>query len=329
MASDVRAPSLRVTLDGIDLPGATAADISSNNHFAADRFHVQFAAQALPEAVLHIPGQQLEILVGLHGLWRSLLIGSADAVRYDPTIGLVEVEGRDLSSLLIDTQTDETFANRTASEIATILAGRHELGALVDPTATAVGRYYQSEHDHVTLGRFAKTTTEWDLLAFLASREGYDLFMDGATLRFGAPAIDNIKVLTPGDCTKLQLEHCVGLARPITVTVKSWNTRSADVTISAVSSAGLGQPSLRTITRPNLTPDSAQRLAEQSINDLKRHEWAASVLMPGELALTPRSQVVIAATGTAWDRRYRISEITRHLDFKRGFTQRLSLQGIS
>ena len=185
MRSDVRSPLLRVTLDGVELPGALSADIDNNNHFAADRFRVQFAASVVPQGALHVPGARVEISIGLGDVWLNCIVGVADTVNLDPVSGIIDVKGRDLSSQLIETQTDETFANRTSSEIATLFGTRHGLVVIADPTTTPIGRYYQSEHDRVTLSQFAKAMTEWDLLAFLAAREGFDLFMDGPILRFG------------------------------------------------------------------------------------------------------------------------------------------------
>jgi len=328
LASEVRAPLAQISLGGAAIPGVLAVDIYSNNHFSADRFVIRLAAKLAPPGALQVLGQQLEIAISLNEVSRSLLVGVVDTVGFDPTTGLVSVEGRDLSALFIETQIDETFANRTASEIASMFAGRHGLAALVDQTTTAVGRYYQSEHNRVTLGQFAKTTTEWDLLAFLASREGFDLFLDGSTLRFCAAAPDVMVGLTVGDCLKMDLEQSVALGRPMTVTVKSWNSRAAETTVATAIATGLGTPWARTITRPNLTQDDAQRLATRTIADARRHVWTANVLMPGELMMTPRSQVSISTTGSAWDRTYAVSQISRHLDVKRGFTQRVTLQGL-
>ncbi len=329
MASEVRAPLPVVTLGGIPLPGVLSLDIHSNNHLSADRFSIRFAARLAPLAALHLPGQQLKISVSLNRISRRLLVGIVDSLSYDPTSGLVHAEGRDLSALFIETQIDETFANRTSSEIATTFAGRHGLGAVVDPTNTAIGRYYQSEHDRVSLGQFAKTMTEWDLLAFLASREGFDLYMDGATLRFGVPAADAALAISAADCLKMHLEHRVALGRPMTVTVKSWSSRSATTTVSTKQAPGSGAAWVRTITRPNLTADDAQALAARTVADTKRHEWTADLLMPGDLTMTPRSRVSITATGSDWDRTYAVSQVSRHLDVKRGFTQRIALQGVS
>ncbi len=328
MASEVRAPRLQVTLNGAVLPGALAADVHSNNHFGASRFRVTLAAASVPQSALHVPGSRVEVSIGLDGLWTSLIVGTIDSVCLDPTKGVVDIEGRDLSSLMIEAQADYTFSNRTSSEIAQLIAGRHGLGSLVQPTSTPVGRYYQSEHDRVTLGQFAKAMTEWDLLAFLATQEGFDIFMQADALWFGPASMAGASVISTSDCISLQLDHAIGLARPIEVTVRSWGTKSGTAVTATAQSGGTGDTWEHSITRPNLVADEAQRMANQTLADLRRHEWTATVTMPGELTLTPRSVIAIAGTGTVWDRSYAISQLSRHLDVRRGFTQRLSLQGV-
>ena len=327
MASEVRAPRLRVTLDGSELAGVIGADIFANNHFGADRFRVRLAASATPEDSLQVPGARLEISVTLDGDWTSVLVGLADCVSLDAIHGVMDVEGRDLSSMLIEARVDETFANRTASEVAQTFASRHGLQADVEQTTTPIGRYYQAEHDVLTLGQFAKATTEWDLLAVLAGLEGFDLFMTGATLCFGPSSSDGVFVLRKENCITLQLEHSLTLARQIEVTVRSWGTRSG-TSVTETASAGNGGTTLKhSITRPNLTADEAQLLANRTLADLVRHEWTATATMPGELELNSRSRVSVSGTGTVWDRDYKVSQLTRNLDVRRGFTQRISLQG--
>ena len=96
----------------------------------------------------------------------------------------VEVDGRDLTARLLDARTQETFSNQTASEIAETLAGRHGLTPNVTATSTLAGRYYEAEHDRITLGQFSRATTEWDLLTYLAAREGFEAYISGQTLTF-------------------------------------------------------------------------------------------------------------------------------------------------
>jgi len=190
-----RQPRARVLADGSALAGVLAVDVFANSYLAADRFRVRIAASVADMAGLQAPGVRLDVQVGLDDGWASLVVGAADALSFDPIRGVLEVEGRDLSAGLIEARVGETFANRTSSEIVEVVAGRHGLVADATPTSTPVGRYYQNEHERLVLGQFARALTEWDLLAFLAVQEGFDLFMDGERLVFGPPALDGAVAL--------------------------------------------------------------------------------------------------------------------------------------
>jgi phage protein D len=271
-------------------------------------------------------GTRFDVQVALAGSWSSLVVGEADTVGLDPLRGLIDVEGRDLSALLIDSRVDETFANQTSSEIAETLAARHGLDASTTPTTTLVGRYYQSEHDRLTMGTFSRAMSEWDLLSYLAVQEGFDLFMDGQALRFEASSTDGPILLAPADCLSLQLDHALGMDRAIEVTVRSWDQRGAQAVVQTVRGGGSGRTWKQSVVRPNLPTDDAQRLASRVLGDLMRHSRTVSVTMPGDVTMAPRTLVTLQQTSTGWDGDYTVSEISRSLDVQRGFTQRVFLQ---
>ncbi len=321
-----RQPRAQVLADGSALAGVLAVDVFANNHLAADRFRLRLAAGVADMAGLQAPGLRLDVQVGFDDGWASLVLGTADTVLFDPIRGVLEVEGRDLSAGLIEARVGETFANRTSSEIVEVIAGRHGLAADATPTSTPVGRYYQNEHDRLTLGQFARVTTEWDLLAFLAGQEGFDLFMEGERLRFAPPASDGAVGLRVEDCLGLELEHGLGLSRAIEVTVRSWGSRAGAV-VEYTAKRGSGGTTWRHgLVRPNLDAGQAELVAEQALADLLRHEWTARATMPGELGMTARTRVALVGAGVDWDRDYLVAELSRHLDVRRGFTQRLRLQ---
>ena len=188
LTSSVRFPQLRVLANGNQVSGAIEAQVHTNNHFSADRFSVSIALSVDRGAAQFWSSTSdvfLEVQMSVDGLiFKSLVQGAVDHVDLDMGQRLVRVEGRDLTAALIETRTQETFANQTSSEIASTLAKRHNLDAQVAPTSTPVGRYYQSEHDRITLNQFSRATTEWDLLTFLAQQEGFDVFVSGRTLFF-------------------------------------------------------------------------------------------------------------------------------------------------
>jgi phage protein D len=318
---------------GTPLPNVIDADIFDNAHFAAARFRLRLALDASTAATLLQPGAVLDIQVGLDGSPTSLLQGEADTVRMDVLNRTVEIDGRDLTARLLDARTQETFSNQTASEIATTLAGRNNLTPNVTATSTLAGRYYETEHDRLTLGQYCRSTTEWDLLTFLAAREGFEVFVSGQTLTFAPlPSAAPALMLTPNDCITLDLEHSLTLARDIEVTVKSWNSRQQSSFSQTARTTGQGRrggtPQHIVVVRPNLTPNDAQTLADRILADLSAHERIVSAELPGEIALNPRSQIVLTGTGTDFDQTYYVAELDRHFSVDHGFTERLRLKNL-
>jgi phage protein D len=344
-----RAPAVRLLANGIAIPGVIDAEIRSNNHFAADRFTATLAVSAIGQAWWSAQASvYLEAQIGLDGSWQSLVQGLVDTIRIDPIQGTLRLEGRDLTAAFIETRTQETFTNRTSSEIATLLAARHGMSANVTPTTTPVGRYYQLQHDRITLDQFSRATTEWDLLVFLAQQEGFDVYVSGATLNFtSATAATATQVsLTPSDTIEMDLERSLTLARDIQVTVKSWNSRQGSAFTQTAKATGkgrggasgglgpaaqsaAGQTQRYVYVRPNLTPDQALKFAQQMLAELSRHERIVTATMPGDLILTPRSQIRLSGTGTGFDQLYYVADITRSVRLADGFVQRIRARNTS
>lgn len=350
MPSDpYRHPRLRVLLDNAEVPGAISAEIISNNFYAADRFrlalHVTQSQAAIWSAT---DAALLGIQIALDGDWISLIQGEVDQLHLDPRTGSLHLEGRDLTARLIESRTQETFANQTSSDIATLLANRHALIADVAPTSTPVGAYWQLEHDRITLDSFSRATTQWDLLITLAGHEDFDVWITGTTLHFQprstmrkAAAI--LRPLPtpdgPANLVSIQLERALTLARDIEVSVKSWNSRQATSFIQTARSHRKSGGRSRDIGKdnvnhyvyvvPNLTPDAALALAQTRLAELSRHERVIHAEMPGELILAPRQQVLLEGTGTRFDQIYWIDEITRRIDTAHGFTQHLRARNVS
>lgn len=338
----LRSPTLAVVANGVPLPGAMAAEVTSGAAFTAARFTVDLALAVTGAGFWSGAGDiYLDVQIGLDGVYQSVVQGLADTLQIDPIAATVRLEGRDLTASFIEARTQETFANRTSSEIATLLAGRHGMTASVTDTTTPVGRYYELEHDTITLNQFARATTEWDLLAFLAQREGFALYVDGTVLHFEAPSVSTAPLLsiTPQDVIDLRLERALTLSRDVEVAVKSWNARHQAAFVEtargtgAVSSSAVrgGLPPVPAgrqralqsyvYVRPNLTPDQALQMAQNMLAELSQHERTVVFTMPGDLLLTPRSPVGLSGTGTDFDGIYHVAAIDRHLTVTGGYVQ--------
>ena len=324
-----------IQVNGAPVRGALEAEVRSTNHYAADSFSARLAFGLDPglDEVFWASASNIavDVAMSLDGgaTSVSLIRGAVDRAEIDLMRRIIHVEGRDLSAALIEARTQETFANRTSSEIATLLAQRHGLQPDVTQTTTLVGRYYAAEHDSITLDQFSRTTTEWDLLVFLARQEQFDVGVQGSTLSFNPPSQTQTATLAPGDLISLRAERSLTLSGSIQVTVKSWNTRQQRAfTQTASSSSASGQdgdeegpPRAYVYVVPNLTTDQAVRFAQQRLAELTRHERTLSLTMPGELTLAPRAVISFEGTGTAFDQAYQIDSIDRRLSADSGFIQ--------
>ena len=338
-------PRLQVLANGTPVAGVRSAEIESNNHYASDRFSVVFALGADQLWTADYWSSQAAIMLDVQiGFlpdgapegavsWTSLLQGATDTIEIEVP-STVRIQGRDLSAGLIAARTQETFANQTSSDIVTTIAQRHNLTPQVTTTSTLVDRYYELEHDRITLNQFSRTTTEWDLLVFLAQQEGFDLFVQGTTLYFQPSNTDlsapdlilrpRPTVNGPANLIELRMQRNLALAAGIDVTVRSWNSRQQNAysqTATTGGGPGSGSSQSYVLVRPNLLADDAMKLAQTWLATLAQHERVISALMPGELTLTPRSTVGLEGTGTAFDQIYHIDTIERHLRFDGGFVQ--------
>ncbi len=323
--SDARAPRLSVLVNGVPLLGAIEASVSSTGFFSADWFRVRaaLAGDAFVWAAETKVFVDVRMALSPLGPFVGMVQGNADLVEIDPIAGTLLLEGRDLSAGLIEARTQETFANRTSSEIATILAGRHGLAANVWPTATPAGRYWELEHDSLTLNVAGRATTEWDLLVSLARREAFDLWVSGTTLNFVPRDDGAVPAVVPmASVESLRLERALTFAGDIIVTVKSWHSRAGEVCVRTARTArGAASSRAYVYVVPNLTPDAAQTYADNALAELTRHELVASIEMPGELLLSPRMPILLQGTGTIFDTVLRVDEVERRLHATRGFTQ--------
>ena len=330
----------------MNLSGLIAVDVTQNAHFAADTFRAEFATSAMtpgygPEYWSRSDYDRLELaawLDGDAGLARSPLItGQVDEVEIDPTRRRLTLSGRDLSAALIDAKTSEKFQNLRPHEIARTLAARRGLDSDVTATKDSAGKFYEIDHAALT-----REQSEWDLLSYLAEREGFDLWVRGETLFFHPPAPESqspYEILWRDDpaggppvatCTGLTLSRSQTLARDVEVTVRSWNQASEtsfSVTYRSVKK-GRSEP----LTAPsqsysyavaNLTREQALKYAQTMAVKITRHERVISCELPGDLELDARSVVRLAGTGTDFDQIYYPESVTRRIAFEEGFTMSL------
>ncbi len=349
----VRHPRWRALLNGTPLTGCESVDVHETNSYRANTVYARFSSSADPSVLSTWadadPPVLLEIQAALladgaaesSASWQSAFVGQVDKVHIDLVGGTVEVEGRDLSSRLIDAKTKETFANQTVSEIVQTLAARRSLTVDVDDFGTLAGAFYQLEHDKLTADSFSKTTTEWDLLVYLARHVGADCYLSGQTLHFkiavdAATATPVPLAWTPATSgvaypsspvLDIQLERNLTLAKDIRVVMRIWSSKgktAQEIAYPTTKAADAQEYVLP--PRPGMSPAAALAYVQAQYADLVKHERLCTVTMPGEMTMDARTVVALSGTGTSFDLPYYVDEIDREWSMDAGFRQTLKLK---
>jgi phage protein D len=331
-----------VTVNGSPLTGVLEVEVTNASHFNADTFHVVCASSGLPPGLgpaywASSAGDQVAVSCGFADATGNvsttqMILGQVDGIDYDPVRRTVTLTGRDLSAQLIDTKTAEKFVNQTSSQIAETLAKRHGLTPSVQATGTKAGTYYQI--DNVVL---TQEQTEWDLLIYLAEREGFDVWVSGNTLFFQpAPVTTAPPYLlawsepAASNALDIRLSRSQTLAKDIIVKVQTWNqqqqksfTVTYKVTQAAKGQRAGGPSQTYAFVVPNLTRDKALQFAEAKAEEITRHERVLTASLPGDNLLTTRAMVQLVGTNTAWDQFYYPDTITRRLSFDGGYRMEL------
>lgn len=320
----MRYPRVEALAAGAALPGVIGAEVESRCIATATRFRVRMTDSTAARAMLEDPKVQIAVQVMVDGTSAQLVLGRADTLTREPLRGTIDVEGRDLAALLIESRPQELFVNQTAGEIAASLAQVVGLTCTAETADTTVGRLYGSERDRLALPRFARATTAWDQLALLAAAEGLRVWVDGQVLNLRA---DDGGIPVPLDVSATSSVRLIwqpAIARGVDVVVASWGTRLAQ---SAEAQAGRPGGVQHRIVRPNLAQAEAQALATQAQAEVARHERAIEVMMPGELAM--RAGGMVQFTGAmGWDGLWQVASLRRRLGVREGFQQFVRLEQV-
>jgi len=348
-SSLTRQPRVRLVLDGVPVDGCRSAEIISRRGAQAASFRILASASSVAKTLGRswVDKDKLDVAIDFGFLptgisaavmpWVRMITGNVDRISFDQPRGLVSLDGRDHAARLIDLPIQDSYLNRTSSELAALLASSCELSGDIDTTHGLIGQYYQIQHTKSALSGFSKHGNGWDLLSELADLEGFDLWVDGTTLHFKQADTTNTKIydLTSEQPTTnraspvftisdLSMERTLGLAGSMQVTVSSWNSRQRQKIIASYppdTSTATSKQFL--ILRPNLLPDEAEVLAKNTYNRLRAHQYVVNGTMAGELVLTTQHRLRLAGTGTGWDRIYTIDRIEREMSLEGGYIQHI------
>jgi hypothetical protein len=333
----VNTTNILVTINGSLVQGLLHATHAASNCFSADTYTLGFTMGPFPLGDItfwsSITTGYVEIAASpdFGATSQTLITGMIDVIVIDPIHGTVAIDGRDLTSTLIDSYRQQSFVNQTASEVVSAIARNHDLSPVVTPTTNSVGRYYGDGYTRLSLGDFSRLRSDWDLLVELARENSFDIFVEGSSLFFQPSSVlRNTPVrLTPFDVQGMRIERNLMLSSDTSARVQSWNTQNmasydSDNSGGDVGSAGKpdasgGQPYL--FSASNLTPQQTSESAGRYSNELGRLSTTLHLEMPWDMTLFPRMFILLDGVGALIEGIYRIDSIDRHYNSMSGSTQ--------
>ena len=309
--------------NGTVLRGLISATISADCYLGANRFYVQSAIEADPGLDWTALPLTIDVQAILGGTASRLIYGEADSLHYDPISRILCVEGRDLTARFLGKQTQITYQNQTSEEIATSIAAAHGLTANVAKTTAVVGRYFSDNHTRSALYQYAKATSDWDILIWIAQQEGFDVWVEDTTLNFQPPQADGPSfVVTPADCTNMSLVRDNTIAGGIDAHVQSWNCQAGE---SIASNVGGGPTdnsiAMMQLVKPNLQAAQADQIAQQAVTVMTQHGKQLYYSMPADVTTKPRILMQLVGTDSVFDDIYKICSVERRFSVDGGYVQ--------
>lgn len=326
-----------ITINGDQIHGLLQASLATSNCFSADSFALTFAIGPSPLGDLEfwsaISTAYVEVsAVAQRGLTsRSLITGMVDTILIDPIQATVAIEGRDLSSSMIDSYRQQDFVNQSASEVVSIIAQHHGLAAVVVPTSGSVGRYYGDGYTRLSLGQFSRLRSDWDLVVQLARENGFDVFISGTTLFF-QPSTSSLDAPIPiltRNVQRIRVQRTLTITPDTSARVQSWNSHnmtsydsnSPTADSSATRASNIAGKQAFLFSASNFTSQQVTDSANRYTAELGRLAKTLHLDMPWDFSLAPRSRILLCGTNTVLDTTYQIDSIERHYNCKSGSTQ--------
>lgn len=251
-----------------------------------------------------------------------------DKLDLDVEMQRVTLSGRDMTSLLTDNKTTQKWPNLTSSQIAQNIAALWGFQSNIQATTGVVGHFYTQDHVKI-----AKAETYWDILTYLAQREGLQCFVLGRTIYFGnfgaAATLNPYLIQFDGsgeypvsNAIRLKFSHDLTLAQDIAVTVRSYHgahgaVYKATATVDKPAKYIEKDAALAQIiqhydyTIPGLTQPECALKANTILHSLTEHELKMSANLPFDAVLFPWVPVQVTGTGTPWDVTYTPQNIIR------------------
>lgn len=350
MFNYARQPVFNVYLNGILIP-VLDFELTTPSYYEASTFEMNISNKSLPPEITNdYMDYNQAFLLEIHSGFAEngsvdsnnldvIFVGQVDQLEYDFAENIYFMTGRDLVSKFIDNKTTEKFQNQTSSQIAEIFAKRRGLQTNIVPTKTPVGFYYNNDHVQLNTEK-----TEWDILAYLAQRENYLVFVSGYTLNF-VPiptetqnvytinyASPNIENGSPNFAAmRFKAQRNMTIAKDVIVEVRSWNQKQKKgftVKVKATptkksylsqKAQPIGDAQTYPLVVGGLTKEQALQYAQQKLQEISQHQLEIEIEMAADNILKQDSIIKIVGSNRIYDQVFYPSRVTRKASVSEGY----------
>jgi hypothetical protein len=346
--ASVKAPRIQALVNGLAINSVIHADIVNSGSCKSSHFEltVSINDSATDNLWLNLPSGRIAVSISVSAdpdYDQTIMFeGLAENVAFDPINRVARIQGKDYSSVLVNTTFQNSFCNLTASEIAFYIAARHGFGENIELTTAMVVSYRGAGYNQMLLNDYSRFTSEWDLLVFLAKHEGFEMFVEGTTLIFASATSlrRNYQFIDKSLVIGLKFHKRCPLSSVTTLVVKSWNSWLGEAlqTSDQQSSSTLGPSDLGLTTdpgiefvlvKPNLTAADSERLTQRYLETLNEQQLNIELVMPGEMSLKPGDVITTAGNGFIFDNEYIVKSIRRRFSAGAGFVQYIQGYAVS
>ena len=333
----LRQPRAYLIVEDVTLP-ATSIDVNLSKTHKSDTFHAEVPFGALP------PGMderwwseksnisvQVFISMTADGVGVKRFDGKVDQVGHDFARRVLTIQGRDKSAELIDNKAQKKFNNKSPDQVVKELASDHGVEVDADAVGKKAGKLFQIDY-----AKIAQGGSTWTVINRLADENGMVAYMTGGKLYF-KPFDEKLPVYklvyvppTPesaanGNFMTPTTSRNVILGRPVKVKVSSWNHKENKAYSSEqTESKGTGSPLIYNYEAPGMTGDQVEKLAKKRLAENTSHELSYTLNIPGDTALTPRVDLELSGTNTAYDQRHEITTIQETISQDGGYRMTVS-----
>ncbi len=324
---------IQVVLNGVAVEGLLHASVVNSNCFSADTYALTFALGPPPLSNLEFWSSLSSAYVEISAfaasglILQNLITGTIDEISADPIQGTVTIEGRDLTSTLVDSYRQQDFVNQTASEIVSAVALYHSFIPVITDTTEIVGRYFADGYTRLSTGQFSRLRSDWDLIVELARECRFDVFVQGRNLLFQpSSTIGILPMRLPLETLKsIRFERDLTIQGEASALVQSWDSQyvTAYGTPGATVAGGMATPGAQPFlfSASNFTAQQVADTAQRYSSELNRLAVTLHAELPLEPLLAPRTVIMIDQTNSLFDTIFEIDSVERHYDSAHGSTQ--------